>query len=441
MQALITLQPGPPSAVAGHSMAEFMERLFPICRSITGDGLRQSLRMVAQVLPLDITEVPSGTPVLDWVVPPEWNIRAAWISDPTGNRVVDFEWSNLHVVSYSVPIEGTFSLEELSPHLHSLSDHPSWVPYRTSYYEENWGFCLSESVFRNLPAGDYEVVIDSSLEAGSLSYGECVLPGWSTEEILVSSHICHPSLANDNLSGVAVATFLAKVLADVEHRYTYRFLFAPGTIGAITWLALNEKITERVRAGLVIACVGDTGGIVYKRSRKGDSPMDRAAAHVLASQGSPHRVIDFSPYGNDERQFCSPGFNLPVGALTRSGYNRSERHHTSADDMAAISPESLAGVLQSCLDIFAVLESDLTYVSRCPKGEPQLGRRGLYRSLGGHADRGQMEAAFLWLLSFCDGHHSLLDIATRAGLPLEILREAAVVLERAELLDWEYSRR
>ena len=435
MQALISSEPFSRVPSSGRAMVQFMEDLFPICRSITGAGLRESLRMVGQVVPIEITEVPSGTQVLDWVVPPEWNIRDAWISDPAGHRVVDFDQSNLHVVNYSVPVRRSLSLEDLRPHLHSLRDHPSWVPYRTSYYAEDWGFCLAEDVLKDLPAGEYEVVIDSTLEPGSLTYGECVLPGRSRDEIIISSHICHPSLANDNLSGVAVATFLAKALANMDRRYTYRFLFAPGTIGAITWLALNEGITQRIRAGLVLACVGDTGHIVYKRSRQGDSPVDRAAAHILANQDGPHEVVDFSPYGNDERQFCSPGFNLPVGAFTRSGYDRSERHHTSADDMAAIDPDALAGVLRSCLDIFAVLEANSTFVSRCPKGEPQLGRRGLYRIPGGRADRDQMEAALLWLMSFSDGDHSLLDIATRAQLPFDVIREAALALERADLLE------
>ncbi len=415
-------------------MVAFMEDLFPICRSITGDGLRESLRMVGKVVPLDITEVPSGTPVLDWVVPPEWNIRAGWLADPTGRRVADFERSNLHVVNYSVPVRRRLSLEELRPHLHSLPDHPSWVPYQTSYYAEDWGFCLADDVLQALPSGEYEAVIDSTLEAGSLTYGECVLPGSSTEEILVSSHICHPSLANDNLSGVAVATFLAKALVGTEHKYTYRFLFGPGTIGAITWLARNEEIAERIRGGLVLACVGDTGDVVYKRSRQGDSIVDRAAEHVLRTHEAAYRVTDFSPYGNDERQFCSPGFDLPVGAITRSGYDVSERHHTSADDMAAISPDALAATLQFCLNIFAILEADDTFFSRNPKGEPQLGRRGLYRTLGGRADQGQLEEAVLWLMSFSDGRHTLLDIARRAQLRFEPVHQAALALERAELL-------
>jgi aminopeptidase-like protein len=416
-------------------MMALIEDLFPICRSITGSGLRQSLQRVGDVIPLDITEVPSGTRVFDWIVPPEWNIRAAWLADPTGRRVVDFEQSNLHVVNYSVPVHRTLSLDELQPYLHTLPDHPSWVPYRTSYYAPDWGFCLADEVARSLPRGEYEAVIDSTLEAGSLSYGECILPGSASDEILVSSHICHPSLANDNLSGVAVATFLARALAGRERKYTYRFLFAPGTIGAITWLAGHEEMTDRIRGGLVLACVGDTGHLVYKRSRRGDSAIDHAAEHVLSTEDIPHEVVDFSPYGNDERQFCSPGFDLPVGAVTRSGYDRSERHHTSADDMAGINSDALAGTLQSCLRIFEILENDETFVSRNPKGEPQLGRRGLYRSLGGRADQGRMEEALLWLMSFADGRHSLLDVARRAQLPFESVHQAALALERAQLLD------
>lgn len=435
MTSLAATRPETPTEDLGAAMVEFMDALFPICRSITGDGLRESLRKVGQVVPLELTEVPSGTPAFDWVVPPEWNIRAGWLTDPSGRRIADFERSNLQVVNYSVPVRETLTLEELRPHLHSLPDHPSWVPYRTSYYREDWGFCLADEVLRGLPEGRYEAVIDSTLEPGSLTYGECILRGASSEEILISSHVCHPSLANDNLSGVVVAAFLAKALAGMERRFTYRFLFAPGTIGAITWLARNEEVTERIRGGLVLACVGDAGELVYKRSRQGASVIDRAAEHALATSGVPHRVIDFSPYGNDERQFCSPGFDLPVGAVLRSGWDRSERHHTSADDLAGISADSLVGALALCLDIVEILEADATFLSRCPKGEPQLGRRGLYRSLGGRADREQLEAALLWVLNFADGRHSLLDIATRAGLPFESVREAAAGLERVELLD------
>ena len=419
-----------PSAEAGASMYELMADLFPLCRSITGAGLRDTLDRIGKILPLQLSEVPTGTQAFDWTVPKEWNIRDAWVANGRGEKVIDFRTSNLHVVNYSQPVRRRLSLDELRPHLHTLPDHPTWVPYRTSYYVETWGFCLGQDALDRLPDGEYEAVIDATLEDGSLTYGECVLPGTSAEEILVSSHVCHPSLANDNLSGVVVATYLARVLAQTERRYTYRFLFAPGTIGAIVWLSRNEDVLDRIRAGLVLACVGDDGPVVYKRSRRGDTEVDRAAAHVLRGRGRGDEVIDFSPYGNDERQFCSPGFDLPVGAITRSGHDRSERHHTSADDLASIDPAALADTLGVCLAILAVLEDNATLVSRNPKGEPQLGRRGLYRSFGGRADQALLESALLWVMSLADGEHTTLDVAEQAELPFAVVAEAASALEQ-----------
>jgi aminopeptidase-like protein len=418
----------------GQSMTDFMADLFPICRSITGAGLRETLSRIGDIIPLQLTEVPSGTEAFDWTVPREWNISDAWVADARGERVIDFRCSNLHVVNYSVPVKQTLPLDELRPHLHSLPEHPTWIPYRTSYYAEDWGFCLSDEALRQLPPGQYEAVIDATLQDGSLSYGECVLPGSSSDEILISSHACHPSLANDNLSGVAVATFLARQLTGVDHRFTYRFLFAPGTIGAITWLARNEGRLPKVRGGLVLACVGDAGSLIYKRSRRGDAYIDVAAEHVL--RGRPHAggLVDFSPYGNDERQYCSPGFDLPVGAITRSGHDRSERHHTSADDLASISADALADTLAACLSILRVLDDNALIVSLNPKGEPQLGRRGLYRSFGGRADQATLESALLWVMSCADGAHSLLDVAERAALPFAAVFDAAVALEEAKLL-------
>jgi len=423
-----------PSTDVGASMYELMADLFPLCRSITGAGLRDTLDRIGTIVPLELTEVPTGTPAFDWTVPKEWNVRDAWVANDRGEKVIDFRTSNLRVVNYSSPVRRRLSLDELRPHLHTLPDHPTWVPYRTSYYAETWGFCLSQHELDRLPDGEYEVVIDATLEAGSLTYGECVLPGSSAEEILVSSHVCHPSLANDNLSGVVVAAHLAGVLAETERRYTYRFLFAPGTIGAIVWLSRNEHLLDRVRAGLVLACVGDAGPVVYKRSRRGDTEVDRAAAHVLRGRGLGDEIVDFSPYGNDERQFCSPGFDLPVGAITRSGHDRSERHHTSADDLASIDPAALADTLGVCLDVLAVLEDNATLVSRNPKGEPQLGRHGLYRSFGGRADQERLESALLWVMNLADGEHTTLDVAEQADLPFPIVAEAAAALERADLV-------
>jgi aminopeptidase-like protein len=419
----------------GREIHAFMGELFPVCRSITGDGLRETLRRVGQVIPVTLTEVPSGTRVFDWTVPREWNVRDAWVANAQGERVIDFRASNLHVVNYSVPVRKKLSLEELKPHLHTLPDHPAWVPYRTSYYAENWGFCLSHEALQRLPAGEYEAVIDATLQDGSLTYAECVLPGESSDEILISGHACHPSLANDNLSGVALGAFLARTLARAgKRRFTYRFLFAPGTIGAITWLARNEGQVGRVRAGLVLACVGDPGGVIYKRSRRGDAAIDRAAAHVVKTRGGGGQVIDFSPYGNDERQFCSPGFDLPVGALTRSGHGRFDQHHTSADDLSFVRPEALADSLSVCLSILRVLEDDAALQSLNPKCEPQLGRRGLYRAFGGRADQASLESALLWVMSMGDGAHSTLDVAERSGLPFEVVDEAARALEAQGLI-------
>jgi aminopeptidase-like protein len=421
----------------GRSVMAFMEDVFPICRSITGDGLRETLRRIGKLVPIELTEVPSGTRVFDWTIPKEWNIRGAYLEDAAGRRVVDFATSNLHVVNYSTPVRARMTLDELRPHLHSLPDHPTWVPYRTADYTVDWGFCLSDEMLHRLEPGEYDVVIDSSLTDGALTYGECVLPGETDHEVIISSHVCHPSLANDNLSGVAVAVALAGLLAQAERHYTFRFLFAPGTIGAIAWLARNEHLVPRIRHGLVLACVGDDAPIVYKRSRRGDRVVDRAAAHVVGACDTGFgrgEVVDFSPYGNDERQFCSPGFDLPVGAITRSGHDRAVRHHTSADDLASLSPAALADTVLSCLSIIRVLEDNATVTSLCQKGEPQLGRRGLYRSFGGRAEQAQLEMATLWVMNLADGSHDLLDIAERSGLSFTVVDDAARALEAVGLL-------
>ena len=285
-------------------MHALMRRLFPICRSITGEGVRETLRIIREHVPIEIQEVPSGTKVLDWNVPREWNIRDAWIKNAAGERIVDFKKLNLHVVSYSTPIKRRMRLAELKEHLFTIADHPDWVPYRTSYYKESWGFCLSENQLGQLNESDeYDVCIDSSLQDGSLTYGEYLLKGAETEEVLISCHVCHPSLANDNLSGISLAVELAKCMAETPRRYSYRFLFIPGTIGSITWLARNETTVPQIRHGLVLTCVGDAGNVTYKRSRRGDAEIDRAFTHILQHSGTPHRIIDFFPYGYDERQY------------------------------------------------------------------------------------------------------------------------------------------
>lgn len=417
---------------SGAEMHALIRDLYPICRSITGDGFRASLRRLAEVVPISLTEVPTGTRVLDWTVPKEWNIRDAWIADAAGHRVVDFHASNLHVVNYSVPVRARMSLASLRSRLHTLPAQPDLIPYRTAYYAEDWGFCLAQSVLDQLPEGEYEVCIDATLTEGSLTYGECVVPGSTTDEILISVHSCHPSLANDNLSGMAVAALLARLLSREPRRHTVRFLFIPGTIGSITWLAMHEANVDHIRHGLVLSCVGDPGHSTYKRSRRGNALVDRAASHVLKQAGQ-HALLDFVPYGYDERQYCSPGFNLPVGCLTRTPNGRFPEYHTSADNLDFVTAEALEDSLAKALAIVEILEHDAAYVNLNPKGEPQLGRRGLYRNTGGASPAG-FEMALLWVLNFSDGRHSLLDIAERAALPFSTIRGAADVLRDADLL-------
>lgn len=423
----------PDLTALGAELHAFAADLYPICRSITGDGVRTTLARIRKRIPLTIQEVPTGTKVFDWTVPKEWNIRDAYIKDATGHRVVDFKKSNLHVLSYSVPVHTTLSLKELREHLFTIPDHPEWVPYRTSYYKEDWGFCLSQNQLLTLKEGMYEVCIDSTLEPGNLTYGECYLPGSSSEEILISCHACHPSLANDNLSGLTVATYLAEHLLERDLQYSYRFLFIPGTIGAITWLALNRESAGRIRNGMVLTCIGDDAGFHYKRSRRGDAEVDRAAAIVLKHCGEPAELLDFSPYGYDERQYCSPGFNLPVGCLMRSVWGTFPEYHSSADNLRFINPLSLARSLQACLQILRILEENRIYVNQLPWCEPQLGKRNLYRSTGGESIAQETNAR-LWVLNLSDGAHSLLDIAERSGLPFSAIRDAADVLIEAGLL-------
>jgi len=428
------LEPLPKTGI-GEEMHRFIADLFPICRSITGDGVRETLRMVGSQIPLEIHEVPTGTQVFDWTIPKEWNIKDAYIKNSRGDRVVDFRRSNLHVMSYSVPVRARMSLEELKKHIYTLPEHPDWIPYRTSYYQERWGFCLSQNQLSAMPDEEYEVCIDSTLEPGHLTYGESVIEGDTTEEILLSCHVCHPSLCNDNLSGVALLAFLASHLRTVPLRYTYRFLFIPGTIGSIAWLCVNEGKTERISHGLVAACVGDSGASTYKKSRRGNAEIDRVAAHVLRTSGKEYQIVDFFPYGYDERQYCSPGFNLPVGCLMRTPHGKYPEYHTSADNLEFVETESLEDSFMNYLRVIHVLENNRRYVNRSPKCEPQLGKRGLYAAIGGSADAATRQLAMLWVLNGSDGDHTLLDIAERSGMKFENLQEAADLLVSHGLLD------
>jgi aminopeptidase-like protein len=419
------------SVSVGDQMYRLIRELYPFCRSITGNGVRETLRAIRSYIPLRIEEVPTGTKVLDWTIPKEWNIKDAYIKTLAGEKVIDFADSNLHVMGYSVPVSKKISLDELKKHLYTVPERPTWIPFRTSYFKEDWGFCLTHNQLVGLTDAEYQVCIDSSLEPGFLTFGECYLPGEKSDEVLFSCHICHPSLCNDNLSGIALLTILAKFLSQVSLRYSYRFLFIPSTIGSIAWLSQNEHQLWKIKHGLVVAGVGDRGKLTYKRTRAGDAEIDRAVLHILKNSGQDFRVLDFYPYGYDERQFCSPGFNLPVGCFSRTPHGHYPEYHTSADNLDFVRPQYLADTLLQSLAVITVLENNNTYVNQNPKGEPQLGRRGLYR---GYPHGGVDDLALLWILNMSDGSHDLLDIAERSGMTFANVRKAADALVEGNLL-------
>jgi aminopeptidase-like protein len=418
----------------GVELYRLVERLYPICRSITGNGVRETLDILTEYLPLDVHNIKSGTRVFDWVIPNEWNIREAYIKNAAGEKILDFNSLNLHVLNYSVPVNKKVRLAELKEHLFTCPEHPDWVPYRTSYHHEAWGFCMTHRQYLGLADELYEVVIDSTLEPGSLTYGELFIPGESDEEFLISTHICHPSLCNDNLSGIALATFIAKELLGKKLDYSYRFVFAPGTIGSIAWLSVNKEALDKIKHGLVISLLGDGSRFHYKKSRRGNAEIDRIVNRVLARRGGEFEILDFSPYGYDERQYCSPGINLPVGLLTRLPNGKFPEYHTSADNLEFVSPVHLAESEELLLAIISELESAEKYINQNPNCEPQLGSRGLYQGIGGHTQTADFQMALLWVLNLSDGEHSLDDIAEDSGLKLELLREAVSELLEADLL-------
>lgn len=408
--------------------------LFPICRSITGQGVRDTLDIMSRYIDIERHEVPTGTPLFDWTVPREWCITDAWVKDSTGRKIVDFQNSNLHVLNYSAPVHETVSLEKFKQHVFTLPEQPDLIPYRTSYHQERWGFCMAHKQLSELPKGEYEVFIDSGFSDGSLSYGEYFHRGHSPREVLFTAHICHPSLANDNCSGLALLTTLASKLKGRQTRFSYRFLFAPGTIGALAWLAANETRLHRIAGGLVVSCVGDSGGPTYKKSRQGNAIVDRAMEKVILRGREDATIKEFVPYGYDERQFCSPGFDLPMGLFQRSAFGTFPEYHTSADNMDFISADNLNDSFNILMQIIDINENNWTPFSLCPKGEPQLGRRGLYGSVGGDSNIVKDTMPLLWVLNLADGEHSLLDIAERSGYSFSEISAAARILQSSELL-------
>jgi len=419
----------------GERLYAFAAEIYPICRSITGPGVRETLDHVGRIVPLARTETPSGTPVLDWTIPNEWTIRDAYIKNAAGERVVDFQKHNLHVLNYSAPVRARMTLDALKPNIFTLPEQPDLIPYRTAYYQERWGFCMSQRALDRLPDGEYDVCVDSTLAPGSLTYAEYVHKGESPEEVLLQAHICHPSLANDNCSGIAVLAHLAAAMASIRTRYTYRFLFAPGTIGAITWLANNQDAVKRVKHGLVISCVGDAGGPTYKRTLRGDALIDRAMAHVLRHGARSPRIVDFFPYGYDERQYNTPGFRMDVGLFQRSQFATFPEYHTSADNLSFIRPQFLEASMRAVAQTIEVLEvGQEKLTNTAPYGEPQLGKRGLYAAIGGDKDAYAKNMAMLWILSLADGSRDLLEMAERAEIPFNALAATAETLRENGLL-------
>ena len=421
--------------IDGGEMHALAAAIFPICRSITGPGVRATLAHLARHIPLNVVEVKSGTAAFDWTVPREWTIRDAYIEDDAGNRVVDFHNNALHVLNYSTPVRTRMRLADLKRHIHTLPAQPTLIPYRTSYYQEQWGFCMAHAHLESLPDGHYTAVIDATLADGYLTYGEFLHPGETEDEFLLSAHICHPRQANDNCSGLSLLTHLAARLAHQKTRHSYRFLFAPGTIGSLAWLSRNEDgAAKRIKHGLVLSCVGDAGGPTYKKSRNGNTRIDRAMAHVLRHAAASPSILDFSPYGYDERQFCSPGFALPVGLFQRSRFGSFPEYHTSADNLEFIAAESLLQSYRMICSAIDIIENDRVFVNQAPKGEPQLGRRDLYGALGGDVKAAEANLAMLWVLNLSDGSHSLLDIAERAVMPFALIAATARLLEQHGLL-------
>jgi len=398
-----------------HALAK---RVWDFPRSITGNGVRDTLKVFAEYLPgLEFHEVESGTEVLDWIVPMEWNLTRAYLLGPKGERIIDSADSNVHVVSYSEPVDLEIDLESLQAHLHSDPDHPDAIPYVTSYYNRTWGFCLTQNQRDTLVPGGYRAVIDSTLEPGSLTYGEWVLPGEVSSEVFISTYVCHPSLANNELSGPVVAVALARWLMSLPSRkYTYRFVFVPETIGPITYLSQNlEQLQERVVAGFNLTCIGDEGDYSYLASRDGDTPIDRIAQRVIAATPQPV-VYSFMDRGSDERQYCAPGVDLPLISLMRTRYGNFEEYHTSADDLEFVTPAGLQGGFDLVRDCIAELEAS-KYLTTPIKGEPQLGKRGLYHTM--HARTVADEVLLrTHILAYSDGSHSEQDIAVLTGRPL-----------------------
>jgi aminopeptidase-like protein len=419
----------------GEEMHELCQELFPICRSITGHGFRQSLAILQKHAPgMKAIEVPTGTKCFDWEVPNEWNINDAYIITPSGKKICNFKQSNLHVVGYSTPVNKTVPLEELQEHLYSLPEQPDAIPYITSYYKERWGFCITQEEREKLEPGEYQIVIDSELKSGSLTYGEWIIQGDSEEEVFISSYLCHPSMANNELSGPVVATFLAKWISELEYRkYTYRIIIIPETIGSITYLSRNyESLQRNVVAGFNVTCIGDDRAYSYLPSRQANTLSDKAALHVLKHMQPAFVSYSFLDRGSDERQYCSPGVDLPVCSVMRTKYGCYPEYHTSLDDLKLVTPTGLLGGYEVLKKAIECLEMDALLCSTvlC---EPQLGKRGLYPTISTKSSGAQVRD-MMNFLAYCDGSSSSLEIAEKINVPLWELKETIEKLKKEGVL-------
>ena len=418
----------------GRYCHEFAQKLFPICRSITGQGVRDTLTCIQEQLPeLAIRAVPSGTQAFDWTVPDEWNIHDGYILDTDGQRIVDFKKNNLHVLGYSVPVDRYLSLDELNQHLFSLPEQPHAIPYMTSYYAPRWGFCLPEAQRKNLKAGEYRAVIHSELKPGVLNYGELIIPGESEEEVFLSTYVCHPSMANNELSGPVVTVALALWLQSLpRRRYTYRIVFIPETIGSIVYLSQHaEHLKKSVIAGFNITCVGDERCYSFLSSRHGDTLSDRAAKHVLKYIDPNFKHYTWLDRGSDERQYCAPGIDLPIATIMRSKYGEYPEYHTSLDDLTLVTPYGLAGGFKAIQQALEVIENNVKLQTTvcC---EPQLGKRGLYPTLSTKGSHDQVRM-IINLISYCDGR-TLLEISELIDEPVKHVLEVLQPLIKQGLI-------
>lgn len=418
-------------------LEELFDELWPINRSITGNGVRKTLQILGKHIELRTTEIPSGATVFDWTVPKEWNATDAYIITPSGNKIADFKENNLHLLGYSIPFEGELTWEELKPHLYTLPDQPEAIPYITSYYKERWGFCLDNNTFKNLEEkGTYRVVIKSTLEMGSLTYADAIIKGKSKKEIVFSSYVCHPSLASNELSGPLIMTLLYdKIKSLPDRNYTYRFIFAPETIGTIAYLSNNhEYLKENTVAGYVVTCAGDDGPFTYKKNRENGAYINKITEHILSKSGKKFEVIPFIPIGSDERQYCSPGINLPFGSLMRTMYGKYPEYHTSLDNKSFISFDAMIETVDLYFDLVKAFELDGRYKNNSPYGEPQLGKRGLYPDVGTKEKKGDTLRKILYILNYSDDKHTLLDIAKLLDCSILELEDAINQLTEKKLL-------